>query len=416
MASGRHTQPPPHRRTSSIAYDNGSKEKYSRIDLWRKRLNLPPNFVDTTPTALSSSSSSSSHTQQDQDDEIKPIYTFGVLTDIQYAPIPDGHSYSGNPRYYRHAKTAAEYAAKHFEEEQVQCVVNLGDIIDGKCSTLSPPEVEGCVIDANDAIDDVLEALSNYKSGRILHTYGNHELYNLSREDLAHKLSIPFTLEPTNDLVGYYDHLLHESQQSSSMKLRFIVLDSYDICLLGRCAETSPKRHAAHRIMAKNNPNFPEEENSPEGLEGLSKRFVGFNGGVDQPQLDWLEQSLQMARDNDEKVILCSHQPIHPDSSYPTCLVWNYDEILTIVRKYNDVVIASFSGHAHKGGYFRDDVSGVHFRTFEAVLESQHPVRTYATVDVWEDRLVVRGWGDCVSDVYDFDHLNTGVENNLTRN
>ena len=30
------------------------------------------------------------------------------MTDIQYAPIPDGHSYSGNPRYYKHAKIAAE--------------------------------------------------------------------------------------------------------------------------------------------------------------------------------------------------------------------------------------------------------------------------------------------------------------------
>jgi manganese-dependent ADP-ribose/CDP-alcohol diphosphatase len=368
------------------------------------------------------------------------MYTFGVLTDIQYAPIPDGRSYLGNLRYYRHAREAAGHAARHFQEEGVQCVLNLGDIIDGKCAdverwggAIAEEEEEqekrrgggdkkksgGRVGAGHDAIDDVLEALSTYR-GRILHTYGNHELYNLSRRDLADKLSIPFTVEPTNDLVGYYDHLLHEPRRrrrrrdddndNELWKLRFVIIDSFDICLLDRCADTSPKRRAAHEILKENNPNYPEQENSPEGLVGLSRRFVAFNGGVDVPQLVWLERSMETARMNGERVIICSHQPIHPGSSFPTCLVWNYDEILAVVRKYSDVVIASFSGHAHKGGYVRDEVSGVHFRTFEAMLESPSPIRTYAIVDLFSDSLVVRGSGDCVSDVYDLDHLNINKE------
>ena len=64
--------------------------------------------------------------------------------------------------------------------------------------------------------------------------------------------------------------------------------------------------------------------------------------------------------------------------------------ILAIIRRYSDIIIASFSGHAHKGGYTRDEVSGVHFRTFEAVLESPENIRTYAIVDLHEDRIVVR--------------------------
>ncbi len=373
----------------------------------------------------------------DGDERRRPLYTFGVLTDIQYAPIPDGHSHAGNARYYRHAREAAGHAARHFQEEGVQCVLNLGDIIDGKCAdverwggtaaaaivvTEGGAEEEkkdggGCAGVGRDAIDDVLEALGSYRAGPILHTYGNHELYNLSRRDLAEKLSIPFTLEPTNDLVGYYDHVLHEQRgrprrpdddvdgADRPWKLRFVVVDSFDICLLDRCAETSPKRRAAHEILKANNPNYPEQENSPEGLVGLSRRFVAFNGGIDAPQLEWLERSMEDARANGERVIVCSHQPIHPDSSFPTCLVWNYDDILAIVRKYADVVIASFSGHAHRGGYVRDEVSGVHFRTFEAMLESPSPVRTYAIVDMYSDSFVVRGSGDCVSDVYDLDHL-----------
>lgn len=53
-------------------------------------------------------------------------FTIGLLADIQYAPIPDGHSYSGVPRYYRHALDAAACAAAHFQREKVDLVVNLG--------------------------------------------------------------------------------------------------------------------------------------------------------------------------------------------------------------------------------------------------------------------------------------------------
>lgn len=204
------------RRTSSLAYDaisndsershNQPNRKGSR-DAWRERWNLPPSLM-TRSSALSSSRSSTQLTihehetnnndcNDQDDDDARPIYTFGILTDIQYAPIPDGHSYNGTPRYYRHAIAAAEHAARHFEDEKVHCVVNLGDIVDGKCADV---ERWGGVVDINgkicesgagkvedendnederrsssvghDAVDDVVKALSSYKSGRILHTYG----------------------------------------------------------------------------------------------------------------------------------------------------------------------------------------------------------------------------------------------------
>lgn len=80
------------------------------------------------------------------------------------------------------------------------------------------------------------------------------------------------------------------------------------------------------------------------------------------------------------------------------------------MRSYKDVILASFSGHAHKGGYVRDEESGIHFRTLEAVLESPDPIRTYGIVEVWADRMIVKGSGDCVSDVYDLDHLSLEVD------
>jgi manganese-dependent ADP-ribose/CDP-alcohol diphosphatase len=182
-----------------------------------------------------------------------------------------------------------------------------------------------------------------------------------------------------------------------------VVIDSYDVAIMQRCEQTSAKHREASEILNKNNPNYPENMNAPEGLEGVQRRFVGFNGAVGRLQLSWLRQTLQEARTANEKVVVVSHQPIMPDSSNEVCLIWNYEDVLEILRDHADVVVASFSGHAHKGGYVRDPQSGIHFRVFEAALENR-PERTYAMVDVHEDRLTVRGFGNCRSAVYDFEH------------
>lgn len=331
-------------------------------------------------------------------DNDSPHITFGVIADIQYAPIPDGHSYGGVPRYYRHSLETARHAACHFQEDEVCLVLNLGDIIDGKCQDVEAhggDQLPEGIDPGLAAMDDVLQHLSVYKSGPILHTYGNHELYNLDRQTLGEKLGIPFVREPCGDLVGYRSHV-HKS-------VRFVVLDTYDIARMRRCSTSSRKHKSATDILAKHNPNFPELENSPEGMTGVKRRFVAFNGGVDKPQLQWLRGTLQEAREAREKVIVLSHQPILPGSSSPVCLVWNYKEVLAVLREFSDVIVVSLSGHAHTGGYKRDK-SGIHFRVIEAALQSPSPVKTYGLVDVFDDRLIIRGFGDCSSAVYDFDH------------
>lgn len=362
-----------------------------------------------------------------EDNQKPPLVTFGVIADIQHAPIPDGFSYGGKPRYYRHALLAANHAAKHFEEANVDLVLNLGDIIDGKCQEIDKwckEEIEQQKREAesmkansedivgekdsikcsdnpgHDALNDVLKALSAYQKGPILHTYGNHELYNLSREEIGDKMGIPFVKESCGDLVGYYSYV---SEQHP--KLRFVVIDSYDISMMQRCPTTSTKRQKAVQILSDNNPNYPELENSPEGLDGIQKRYVAFNGAVDEPQKIWLHKTLEEAKENDEKVIILSHQPIIPNSSGDVCLIWNYEDILDILREYKCTVAACFAGHAHKGGYQRDAESGIHFRVFEAVLESKDPIKTYACVDYHHDRIEIRGYGDCESATYHLDHL-----------
>ena len=122
-------------------------------------------------------------------------------------------------------------------------------------------------------------------------------------------------------------------------------------------------------------------------------------------QLEWLKHTLEDARKNQELVVLVSHLPILPGSSNPVCLLWNYDEVLKVIREYGDVIAISLSGHAHKGGYLRDEESGVHFRVVEAVLENPSPDDTYAVMHVYENSVEIIGFGNCESTEYELDHI-----------
>ena len=42
-----------------------------------------------------------------------PRFTVGVIADIQYAPIDDGYSYTGTPRFYRHSLEVTQHAFEH---------------------------------------------------------------------------------------------------------------------------------------------------------------------------------------------------------------------------------------------------------------------------------------------------------------
>ncbi|KAJ8748032.1 hypothetical protein K2173_011853 [Erythroxylum novogranatense] len=105
-----------------------------------------------------------------------PLFSFGVISDVQYADIPDGKSFLGIPRYYRHSFT-------YF-------VINFGDIVDGFC-----PKDQSL-----NAVRKVVTEFEKFK-GPVYHLIGNHCLYNLPREKL--------------------------------LRFRIVVLDGYDISAIG---------------------------------------------------------------------------------------------------------------------------------------------------------------------------------------
>lgn len=294
----------------------------------------------------------------------KPLFTFGVIADVQYADIPDGRSFLGIPRYYRHSISVLQRAASAWNKQgNIKFSINFGDIVDGFC-----PKDKSLW-----AVQKVINEFEKF-DGPTYHMFGNHCLYNLPRSKLVALLKMP-----TGSDRAYYDF-------SPCPEYRFVVLDAYDFSVLG-WPRDHPVTAAAMKLLEEKNPNI--DKNSPEGLVGVDRRFVMFNGAVGKEQLSWLDTILRDAAERRQNVILCSHLPMDPGAASPVGLLWNYDEVMATVRKYK-CVKACFAGHDHRGGHSIDS-HGVHHRTLEAALECPPGTSAFGHIEAYPDKLLLVG-------------------------
>ncbi len=324
-------------------------------------------------------------------------FRFGIVSDVQYADIKDGHSFLGTPRYYRASLDGLKRAVLGWKNQQVEFGIQFGDLIDG----FNPKDK------SETALKSVLDEFALlYKP--VYHVIGNHCLYNLPRKRLNEALGIHGT-------SSYYSFSPHQAW-------RFVVIDAYDVSMLG-WPESHPLYQQAKAILDDKNINeviflhagliigmclgclhacfafghtdastlcmhihchdlhwaqqhttcytaecacspcffacvwtpqprwvMPygrmQNKNNPEGHEGPARRFVQFGGGISAGQLDWFVQQLADARAADQRVIVCGHLPMHPGTCIGTCLLWNYEEVLQAIWDAGNVV-ATISGHAH---------------------------------------------------------------------
>ena len=294
----------------------------------------------------------------------KPLFSFGVITDVQYADISDGHSFSGTPRYYRHGLLVLQRAVIKWKNiKRLKFSINFGDIIDGHC-----PKDQSLT-----AVNQVLENFEKFNAP-VYHMIGNHCLYNLSRDKLMSLLKIPSLNGCT-----YYDF-------SPTPEFRFVFLDAYDISGIG-WPHDHPKTSAAMELLQTKNPNM--NKNSPNGLLGLEKRFVMFNGAVGKEQLEWLDSVLRDSTKNAQKVVICCHLPLDPGAAVPETLLWNYEEVMEVIHQFECVKVC-FAGHDHAGGY-SVDTHGIHHRVLEAAVECPPGSNAFGYVDVYHDRLSLSG-------------------------
>lgn len=211
------------------------------------------------------------------------LFTFGIISDIQYADHDDVvPMFTPKIRYYRSSLNLTASAVKEFQSRNASLILQLGDMIDGKSRS--------------ESTEAMSKVLSVFKSAEIpvYHTIGNHELYNFTHEETTKVLCDNHTTQsvsqPQN--VSYYSFQIQN--------FRFIGLDCYDIAMLGRSPDSEAYQLSAS-ILDKN-PN--DDLNSPTGLEGLNRRFLKYNGGVGEEQLEWLRGQLQEAKQMKEKVIV----------------------------------------------------------------------------------------------------------------
>ena len=347
-----------------------------------------------------------------QNGEKDILFSFGLITDIQYADICDRQNSSNAKwRRYRNSLCCLQEAVAHWKAAE-KCspafIVQLGDIIDGFNASL---------VDANndernfskEALDTVLKEFSKLPHEMpVFHNLGNHELYNFSRKGLATSV-----LHPLNSCSSAIYLSMHQKHPVISKgetkpfyfsftphpKFCFVSLDSYDISILGE-DESSPQYKQGIGMLHAHNKN--ENLESLDGLNGLERRFVEFNGAIGPAQLSWLSNVLQQAQTNGQNVVIFSHVPIHPGNRKPLDLLWNYEDVLEVLWQFR-CVVACLHGHTHEADYYLDK-NGIHHLAFDAVVEAPLDSNAFATLHVKNDSIAIEGFGVIKSQELQFSH------------
>ena len=202
---------------------------------------------------------------------------------------------------------------------------------------------------------------------------GNHELYNFDRAYLA---EAPW--------LKHGDKEYHSFNPTTGW--RVVVLDPYQVALIGHAAD-DPRRRAAVDLIGRKNPSVDPSGSGGEwfkDVQGYDRRFVPYNGGLGAEQLTWLRAELAAAAAASERVVIMCHVILHPEACGGGTMVWDYPEALEAIRSEEAAgcVAAVLCGHDHFGGYHRDE-HGVHHCTFCSPLNrySHHLVVVVVLTD-----------------------------------
>ncbi|KAL3701177.1 hypothetical protein R1sor_019199 [Riccia sorocarpa] len=281
---------------------------------------------------------------------MEPLFSFGVVADVQYAD-KDNNFMEGRVQRYREAPGKLERAVKAFntKKEDLRFVLTLGDIIDGNVTA------EQTQADFN----EVAVRLAQLEV-KAYHLLGNHCL-SLPREILTEKLNMP---------ALYY-------QQEINPKWSLVVLDSMDLSL-----------------------NWPQDtEKYKEALEytethpivtDFSSQMASWNGGIGSEQKAWLAEVIKGAEREGRRLIVAAHHPLLEGSAPFTHLMWNHEEVLAMLLASPSVVLY-LCGHYHPGGYVR--VGNKHFVTLQAILEAPTDTEAHAFIHVFDNHISIEGHG-----------------------
>lgn len=236
---------------------------------------------------------------------------------------------------------------------KIEATLHLGDIVDGN-DTLEHTKQD---------LERVLLRLADLNTP-VWHVLGNHclaagENYVKDRLGLKH---------------SYYFHDVSE-------QWRVVVLDTVEVSV-DRDGEL---REKAKKYLVDHS----GEANAKE-----------WNGGLSPTQKSWLRTILHDARQRGFKAIVCGHLPVLSEDAFRQHVIWENEALAELFAEYADVVKAYFAGHFHDGGYQKRD--SVHYVTVEAVLDSETEEGAFGMLELFEHRIVVKGYGDVTSRVLEW--------------
>jgi len=375
------------------------------------------------------------------------LFSVGLIADPQHADVDDGWNHTRvHRRRFRRGLDLVKNAVKKWNEEDESApnptmIICLGDIIDGRnkaknesakamenmlkafgefepktklkdeTETISKDEEinEEKVINSDDTSD--LGKKGNMPKYPYFHNLiGNHELYNFDRIELMKYLYNP----TSNPLEFYYSVSPHPG-------FVFIFLDGYVLSVLGYGYVTNQdddkkpstndnveeeeeednsacdpieesKRIFDLSTQMLEDINHNDDKNVSSGLEGDLTRFVAYNGGFGEKQLQWFAKEVEKCHQNKENVFLFSHMPL-------SC-AWDYDKIRAIIDQFRPCVKMVFSGHNHSGGLTKDN--GVWDKTLEGAIESHPDKDCFGTAYFYDDRVFLKGFGMVQDDLFPF--------------
>ena len=259
---------------------------------------------------------------------------FGVFADCQYCNCETAIN-----RYYRNSLDKLETCIQTFNQnKKIKFVVGLGDLIDRDLASY-----------------DSVNAVLGHSKYRVYNVAGNHD-FGVEKNQLDH---VPEKL-----------HLKKTYYSFTKKGWMFIFLNGNEITVNSNQPEIVKQ---AEKMLAK-----LKQENKPNTYE--------WNGVMSQTQINWLEEQLQKAENKNLKVVLFCHYPLLPLEAHT---LWNSEEVLAILKKYDNVKLW-LNGHNHAGNYAFQD--GIYFVNLKGMVETENE-NAYAEVTLSHDKITIKGFG-----------------------
>ncbi len=266
-----------------------------------------------------------------------PVLRFGIVADPQYAARAP---HVGMNRHYARSLAKLAEAIAVFNDADLSFVMTLGDIIDRDF----------------ESFDDILPVYDSLKHENFF-LLGNHD-FSVTPDRLAD--------------VGQRVGLVSPYYSFVRSGWRFVALNGNEVSTFA-----PPEGHPYREIAASR-------------LADL--RAAGainaqdWNAMPSDEQFAWLSDEIKAAAAAGERVIVMNHYPVYPPNEHDS---WDRERIIPLLTAHEHVA-AYFSGHNHAGN--SGALDGCHFLNFKGMVDTETE-NTFAIVEVWTDRIEVRGFG-----------------------